>query len=218
MSTDKIMRRKQIRTVAVLLVIVLLCGAGIIRHITTGGNGDYAGLKLDKYIDAGDYKAVKLQDDLKDEDARRQQVWNQILQGAEVKKYPKKHVKAYYEKNLDHYEKLAADYGYEKFEDYVKNEFGVEMEAFQQQLTAYAESAVKNDMIVYAIAEKEKITITEEEYEAFLQDALKDAGLDEKEFEAQFGTDLHTYAEEKNMDVTLLQNKVMNALMKDIGK
>lgn len=217
MRTEKeIIKRKQIRTIVVLLIFVVLCGVGIARTINDTGRSAYAGLNFDKYIVVPDYKEMEIDLSESDEDALQRQIWSRILSETEVKKYPKKQVKKYYKKNLEHYETLSVDYGYETFTDYVKNEYGIEMEAFEEQLMAYAESEVKNDMLVYAIAEKEGITIGKEEYEKLLEQALKDAGMDRATFEEQFGMTLEAYAKEKNLEAGFLQNKVLQVLAEDL--
>lgn len=214
--TDRIIKMKQIRTVTVLAIIVILCAIGIFRLLMEPDRGIYTGMNTDKYIELADYSHLKT--DMKSDDpaSLKKQIWAEVLENTEVKKYPRKQVKAYLKENLVHYEKLASDYGYQNLNDYIKNDLSIEKEAFEEQLRIYAESQVKNDLTVCAIAEKEGITISEKEYAELLEGTLKESGLKRAEFEDLFGMSLEEYAKEKHMRLNFLQDKVLQAIMEKL--
>lgn len=215
---DREIRRKQIITVVILAVIVILCGFRISKLITGAGQEDYRGLNLDKYIEVGDYSQLKPEVKTDDPNTLEDQIWTALLQRAEVKKYPKKQVKAYMKENQAQYEKLASDHGYASLDAYVKKELGVEIEEFEEQLKTYAESRVKSDLTVCAVAKKEGITISDEEYAERLEGILKDSGLDRTGFEELFGMSLEKYAEENHMRLRFLQEKVIQVMIENTGK
>ena len=212
LSSDKKTRMKQIRTLVILAVMVIIFGVAAFSACSHTDPRDYSEMDFEQYITFEDYTKGKIKSSSESETVRQVEIWQQVLATSEVKAYPEKNVEAYYEDNLQQYEKLAVDYGYETFDAYVKGEHATDVESFKEQLKEYAKSQVKNDMLVYAIAEKEGLSITEEEYDAFLEKTLNDTGLDHSEFEEIYGMTIEEYGEANFLKTTLLQDKVMKKI------
>ena len=135
------------------------------------------------------------------------------MNSCEVLKYPDAEVKRQREAADEKYRATAESYGYDDFELFLKEQFGFEdKESYEKGLQAYAEDVVKTEMILYSIAEKEEIQVTEEEYEARLQKILKDAGIDAATFEERYGYSISEYGEETGLRADLLKEKVYDRI------
>lgn len=95
--------------------------------------------------------------------------WNTVLNNSEVKEYPEEDVDnavAEYKKQIQIY----AQQGDMELEDFVEAQ-GMSMDVFEQQCQQYAESKVKQNLIVQGIMDAEGITLEDEE-SLKLQDEL----------------------------------------------
>lgn len=109
-------------------------------------------------------------------------------------------VEQQYEAQLNYYTSMVQMYGM-TMDDYVAA-FGMTMDDFQKELRTAAENALKQELLVDAVAEEEKLEVTDE---------------DRQKVADQYGTDIQnmkdTYGEEA-LDRTALVYKVQ-ALVKD---
>ena len=88
------------------------------------------------------------------------------------------------------YEQSAEAYGLD-LETYVSYAFGVDMEEFEKQLKEAADYQLKGRLVVKAIADAEKMQVTEEEYQAELSELAETYGAESPEaFEEQYGRDV----------------------------
>ena len=86
-------------------------------------------------------------------------------------------------------------------------------EDFNKRAKTYAEEIVKQEMIIYSIAAKEELTVTDEEYDVYLQTMLQSSGFaDEKAFETYTGMPLEEYAETYRLDRDLLLTKELDTI------
>ncbi len=162
----------------------------IVKEITDG-----------EYITVDAYKKSvydELDQNKKDEamDAARNEVWTAVAQGCTLKRYPA-NMYNYYVNKLDaQYKNYYASYG-------VKNLEGL-MQAMGMELKAYVESQITYEYAIYAIAARQGITLTDEDYEALLTKySCEDkAALAEK-------MNIETW----ELDSSLLYNKVTDYLM-----
>ena len=99
-------------------------------------------------------------------------VWAAVLEGTEVTEYPEEDVKAGVQEFYDYYQKGADIYGME-FDEFLES-LGTTEELFEDQATAAAQENVKQDLIVELICEKEKITISDEDYEVALEELAEE--------------------------------------------
>lgn len=208
--------KKSAIIVSVLIILFCICLAYSFYLFSHSGQGSYSGKNLDNYIIPGEYKNISVKFTSDDPGERRRQVWEQIVQSSEVKKYPDKQVKEYYNMNLEYYEELSKAYGYSDFDTYIKERHGCSREEFEEFLTGYARSQVANDMLVYAIAKKESLEMSDEEYEKLLKESFKDQGFTEESFEKTFHQSMEEYGEEHHLRVNFLQEKVMDRIMESV--
>lgn len=91
------------------------------------------------------------------------QAWNEILEKTTVKQYPEKEIKKYYDRVVaevsDYVNGLELD-----FKEFVEYNFEMTEEEFYDYAMTSAQKYVKEEMIVEAIARKENITVSAEEY------------------------------------------------------
>ncbi|MGL4483968.1 MAG: hypothetical protein ACRCUS_03380, partial [Anaerovoracaceae bacterium] len=139
-----------------------------------------------------DKKMTQAQKQQKDE------LWNQVVAATEVIKYPDKEVERVKTEMQKQYEEYAKQ-SEMSFEDFLKKQLNLDKKTFDEQMKAYAEGTVKEEMIVYAIADKEKISISDKEYKKFIEDQLKSYGFTEKQFEEANGKSYEEALGENNI-------------------
>ena len=86
-----------------------------------------------------------------------------IVENTEVKKYSDDEIKKYVDSATEYY-KTMAEYQNMEFADYLEQS-GVTEEQFETMMEDNAKNQVKQTMIIKAIADKEKIEVTDEIYE-----------------------------------------------------
>lgn len=90
-------------------------------------------------------------------------LWKQINKNFSVKKYPEKELEET-KKSLLAQVQANADKKETELSVYVKNTYGVDMDAFNVRIEKQAKELVKDDMIVYYIARDQKFAITDTVY------------------------------------------------------
>ncbi|MFQ9892795.1 MAG: hypothetical protein ACLRWH_06450 [Emergencia sp.] len=68
-------------------------------------------------------------------------------------------------------------------------------------------------MVLYAIADKEGIEVTEKEYKKQLDELLESSGMDENTFEDAYQMTIEEWADSRSIRSTMLLNKVMDKVM-----
>jgi len=91
------------------------------------------------------------------------QTWAQVVENTTVKEYPKKELEDVYNQIIHTNTTYAESHGIE-FKNFVTVYYDMTEEEFYDWVQEQAEAIVKEDMISYAIARAENITLTEEEY------------------------------------------------------
>lgn len=142
------------------------------------------------------------------EDTLAGEVWNKVLENAEVKKASEEEQKKMEELLKKLYEAEANQYGME-LEDYVKAQ-GMTLEDFNEQvIKASAEQNIKAKLVTEAIAEKENISLSDEAYEEHLKQLTQSSG--EENVEAMKKV-LGEEAFEEELRTTALNNLVLDKL------
>ena len=103
-------------------------------------------------------------------------VWNQLLDATTVLQYPEKEYENYYTEYLDGYTSLAQNYGMTLSE--LIKESGSTMDEFYREADETTKSYIKEDLVVYAIARQENLTLSEEEYKQAVQDYFLSSAYD----------------------------------------
>ena len=120
----------------------------------------------------------------------KSELYSQIVSETEVAKYPEKEVKEQVKELNKSYEQLAENSGKE-WEEIYGGYSRVDQEEYDEQIDLYAKELVKQEMIIYAIAEKEDLSVTDEEYDQYLENMLASSNFeDEKAFKEYTGMSL----------------------------
>ena len=136
-----------------------------------------------------------------------------VLDGCEIIEYPENELNETYETAISSYEDLAVKYDME-YTEFVEQNLGVSVEEFENQASEYSETVIKQELVVYAIAKEEEITITDDEYQDFLNEALDEAGYDRDSFEAvNDGVGIEEYAKQNDFYSKMLMEKIVDLLV-----
>lgn len=101
-----------------------------------------------------------------------------LLDQIEVKAYPDGAVDEQVQLATDYYTTMAGYYGME-LEDFVEGYFQMTMDDFNTELQSAAERTVQLDEAIKLIADKEKLTPTEEEYDEKIAEYAEQSGADD---------------------------------------
>ncbi|NLY82621.1 MAG: trigger factor [Clostridiales bacterium] len=136
-----------------------------------------------------------------------------VLESSEVVKYPEKELAEAKDSAIEMYMELAEQYGME-YDEFVKEQMGVSVKEFEKQASDYAETVVKQELVIHAIAKEEKISVSDKEYQEFLDEALEQAGYDRESFKAANNDqDIEDYAEKNDFYSKMLMEKVIDKLV-----
>ncbi len=170
-------------------------------------NSDYDSLE--------DYEASVKKDLLaeKQEDAEMevmQALWEQIVADSEIIKYPEEKDQKI-EDEMAAMKQDAEDNDME-WEDYL-DAVGYTEEELNDLVTDYIETNMFQEMIIYSIAEKEELEVTDDEYQEYIDQVLESSGMDEDTFESAYGMTIEEYMDNNNVRSSMLLNKVMEKVM-----
>lgn len=166
--------------------------------------GDYE--STEEYEDAVEkqLKASKKSEAL---ESQKTEIWSQVLEDTEVKKYPKDMVQHYIDTYSAQIDTIAEEKDYTR-EEVMEQLYGITSEdVLQKQFKDSARLLVKQEMLIEYIAGKEGITYTDEEAEA-LKKNIESQGYDEEMVEQQTGRTMKQY-----VHIELLYEKVQDFLL-----
>lgn len=130
----------------------------------------------------------------------------QIIAGSELK-IEQSDIDSQAEAMTEDYRAYADMYGME-FEDFVQDFFGYTVEELTTENKTYAEEEIRDALILSAIAEKEKLGITQKEYEAEVTASLEEYECESiEEYEELYGKEDVIYS--------MLYDKVTNYLLEN---
>ncbi len=92
------------------------------------------------------------------------QIWDTVIENTTVKKYPEKELDQIYDDMVTSVQAYATNAGVQ-FSSYVEAVYKMTEDEFYASLKEQAEDYVKDEMVKYAIARAEGITLTDEEYQ-----------------------------------------------------
>lgn len=140
----------------------------------------------------------------------KSELWNQIMDGSKVLKYPDAELERTKKENDEYYEKYAEQYGITK-DEFIQQYTGMDKEAYEKYQKEFAENIVAQELVMYSIVEKEDLGLTKKEYNERLEKLKKDQGItDEKAFEKQYGKPFEEYAGKDNLRKGFQLEKVMD--------
>ena len=135
--------------------------------------------------------------------------YGEVENKAEVKKYPDSIINVASSQLDAYYRYTAKQYGFDDFNTFL-TQSGMTEDTYKEQLKTAAQSIAKTQMLTEAIAEKEGITVSEEEINAEMKKVEEEGGTVEelkKNFKDLYG-DVITI--EEYYKITLLTNKVID--------
>lgn len=94
------------------------------------------------------------------------ELWNKIIAGSVIIKYPETETTAYSTEMIDYYTNYASTNGYESLETMLTTLYSTTLEDFNKEAVTYAQSTVAEEMILYSIVKADNLYLTQEEYEA----------------------------------------------------
>lgn len=133
------------------------------------------------------------------QDSLESEVWDKVLENTEVKKYPDGEKEKVEKQLREQYEQMAKAYGME-FEDML-SQMGMDEDTFNEQAAQAAESSVKSQMAVEAIADKEKIKVDDDTYKEEVKKLVETYGYESVD-------DLEEAAGEEDLKEIILTNMV----------
>lgn len=101
------------------------------------------------------------------ENQKQAEVFLKVVDGATVN-LTQEEIQATYDEQYAMYEEQATAYGMDM--EKMVSLYGMELEAFQSQLMVQAEEAAKQEAVVNAIADAEKITVSDEDRQALAEE------------------------------------------------
>ena len=100
----------------------------------------------------------------------RNTLWNMVVEDSQIKSYPAKRLSRMQKEYKADLQEGADKYEME-FIDYVSLSFGVAtMEEFEEYSLTYNQEILKQELVIEALCKKEKITLSDQEYEQYVSD------------------------------------------------
>ncbi|MCQ2567780.1 MAG: trigger factor [Mogibacterium sp.] len=143
---------------------------------------------------------------------QRAELFNRILDDSEVIEYPEKEYNNRYNKIVETYKNYAMSSDTE-WADYLSDEMGMTEKEFDDMAEKTAKSAVKQELVLHAIAAAEEIAPSKDDYRSYLDKLLEDAGITADKFKENKGITIEQYAEQNDLYTALLYEKVMDKVM-----
>lgn len=145
-------------------------------------------------------------------------IYSQIEQSTTMHEIPAERVTEYREATVSRYKKVAEQNGYE-WSDFISSVFGLTEDDFDIQMTQYSNEMVKQEMIIYAIAYREKIEISEEEFEEYMNQQLKNSGYASMEqFEATAGMSYKEYVQKNHLALNAYLGQELTQIYERLSK
>lgn len=120
----------------------------------------------------------------------QREVIDKVVTESAVKSVPKEVEDKYHQQIMNYWNNLAAQYGLE-LKDIVTNQFKLTEEEFEKEVKSQAESSAKQLVVVKAIAEAEKLEVSDSEYQDALNSYYERSGakgsIDLATYESQVG-------------------------------
>ncbi len=154
------------------------------------------------YESVDDYKAAVADDiNTSNQTNAEQEVWAAAVGNATVNEYPQSEIDKAISNMKEYYTQLAAAWGTDL--DGLLAQMGSSEETFEEDMLEYAKLAVAEKLVAIAIAEEENITVSNDEYDAKIDEYLEtyDAYETKEDIEAVIDPD--------NLRDQLLMEEVM---------
>lgn len=190
-----------------------LSGEPVVFHVTINAIDGVAGGELtEEYVTANtkystieEYKAgLKEEVQLEKDNEKLTEIWAKVEENATIKSYPQKEIDRYISTMQLYYEQVAESYGMDLASMLTA------MNSSEEELDAwcleYAQSECRRYMILSEIASAENITISEEEFEAKVQEVMEENKMAREDV-------IEYYGGQESMVKSLVYIKVMDFLI-----
>ena len=98
-------------------------------------------------------------------------LWNKVIGNCEIKKHEGLYDE-YYDSFIEQYEAMAANYNME-LSKFIEGYYGIKYDEFLKHAEDYAQSCMEQELVCRAIAQKENMTVSDEDYEKILEEYYK---------------------------------------------
>lgn len=144
-------------------------------------------------------------------DGKRDTAFMYVLDNSTVKEgYPEFLVKLMRLRIDASYKSMATQYGMTNFEDFVSQYFQTTMEDYNTQIDSMAKQYVEQQLITNAIAEKENLTVTDEEYQKSFNEYMEGNNITSEEEMKQFAIDNYCSKVEDLINESIILDKVLD--------
>lgn len=178
--------------------------AKTIKTYTTAGGEEVDVTTADQYTDL---VRTDLENSLEENIAKSKKdaLWTEVVANCEIKEYPEEDVEKIVKDMEDWYTEYANYYGYENLDDFITANSSTR-EEFDENAEKSAKEEVASRLVAEAIAEKEDLDLTDEEYKEGVTKYTKEYGYtSEDEFVEEQG--------EESIRVQLQREKVQDWLL-----
>lgn len=136
---------------------------------------------------------------------KEDQLWEALLEKTKVENYPKNRVEEYSKELIENCKESAQTFGME-YERFVNSEMGMTVNEYEQEVEKAAQNIVKEELVIEAIIEKEKLSPNEKEYEEEYKKLAQEYGYESVD-------SLKKEISEKDLEYTILKRKVQEWLL-----
>lgn len=137
-------------------------------------------------------------------------VFNQVVENASVSGYDEKEVEELIDKEFKSFKETAESYeayGY-SYEDVLASNGYSSEDELKEGITEYVKSYLNQVMVLYCIADKEKITVSSEEIDNMVKEYMETYSVQTEE-------EVYDYFGEDYFEISILSEKVMDFLMEN---
>lgn len=169
--------------------------------VSTITDGEYA--DVDAYKESVKEKLMKDKEDSRDSEIKSD-ILSQISENSTIKDYPQEMLDYGLTNMQNAYRQMASQYDME-YADMLQNYFGMTEEQFDEEALNAVKQNLDAEMYLKAIAEKEGIEVSDDDYEAACQRYADTYGYDSVD-------DLKAAYDEDTIRISALQDKVLDFL------
>ena len=110
------------------------------------------------------------------------------------------------------YKSIASKYKYDDFEKFVQDYFETTIDEYNKSLDERATQYVKQQLVTEAIAEKENIAVSDEEYQETLKEYMDGNGVSNEEEMEKFSIDNFASKLDTIINEAVILNKVLKVV------
>ena len=144
--------------------------------------------------------------------AAGEEIWKQVVEEAEVLQYPEAEVTKTAENMEKNLISMMEQSGM-TLEQGLAEVLEMTQEEFDAEIHKSAEAGVKEELILYTIARKHDLEMSEKEIQEYMERLLAANSMTDEEFTEQYGADIRTYMEDGGVLISMLYEEVFGFLV-----